>query len=386
MRRIAIFTATRAEYGLLRPVLFKLRESISCDIELIVSGTHLSDIHGYTLSEIENDGFTASATIPLDLSEDSPKHLSAALGIVCSGVGQALTSLTPDILVLLGDRYECLGAAAAATLANTPIAHIHGGDITEGAIDDCLRHAITKMSHLHFPSCEEYRQRIIQMGEQPNTVWNVGALGVENARKLALMDETHLRKSLKLQQNEPFFLCTFHPVTLESGNEKNQMAALFKALVRFESHRIIFTGANADPGGTSINSMLREFASHNEQMDLYPSLGVHLYLSAAKYASCVVGNSSSGIVEIPSLGTPVVNIGNRQKGRVASKAVINCAAHDDEIYKALLKAQSHEHRKIAVSADNPYEGVDTSKSISEIILTHTNHNMLNKKFFTVPSK
>jgi len=382
VRTIAVFTATRAEYGLLRPLLLRLRESHQCRLQLIVSGTHLSHAHGYTLTEIRSDGFEPDVMVPLDFSKDSPEHLCGALGAVVAQTGAALARLQPDLLVLLGDRYECLGAATAAAMLHTPVAHIHGGEITRGALDDSFRHAITKLSHLHFASCEPYRQRILQLGEQPDHVWSVGALGVENALSLPLSDEAAVREYLRLEEGRPYFLCTFHPVTLEPGHEEVQWREVQQALETFSNHAVIITGANADPGGEHINRMLVEWSRQQpERVRLFDSLGVLRYLSAAKYAACVVGNSSSGVIEIPSLGAPVVNIGNRQQGRISSPAVLHCPAQKRAVIAALKQAGTPQCRERARTTPNPYQKPGTSAAIAHTLLTFPLEDILKKTFY-----
>lgn len=384
MRTIAVFTATRAEYGLLRPLLLRLRESRQCRLQLIVSGTHLSHAHGYTLTEIQHDGFEPDATIPLDFSKDSSEHLCGELGSIVAKTGAALARLQPALLVLLGDRYECLGAATAAAMMQIPVAHIHGGEITRGALDDSFRHAVTKLSHLHFTSCEPYRQRVLQLGEDPQRVWNVGALGVENVLNLPLLDASTTRQALRLADNAPYILCTFHPVTLEPEQEARQLASLCAALDKFSQHRVVFTGANADPGGGSINRQLHDYTTAQpERIRIFQSLGVLRYLSAAKYAACVVGNSSSGIIEIPSLGVPVVNIGNRQQGRIASPAVLHCPPEKDAIVASLAQALTPECREHARITPNPYEKAGTRAAIAEVLLTFPFNNILKKYFFDI---
>lgn len=386
MRTIAVFTATRAEYGLLRPVLLRLREAAGCRLRLLVSGTHLSPLHGHTLDEILADGFTPDAAIPLALDDDAPAALCASLGSMIGDTGRILSGLRPDLMMLLGDRYECLGAAMAAAMSCIPVAHIHGGEVTRGAVDDAFRHAVTKLAHLHFTSCEPYRRRVIQLGETPKRVWNVGALGVENALRLPLWDESRIRAELGLAPGRPYFLCTFHPVTLEPGDEDRQLDALCSALAAFPDHAVIFTGANADAGGLGLNCRLKAFAQTNlDRVRLFASLGVTRYLSAAKYASCVAGNSSSGIIEIPSLGTPVVNIGSRQGGRIASPAVLHCPAEKEAVASCLRRALTPEHRALARATPNPYEGKDTSATIARTLMEHPLEDILRKSFHDIPA-
>ncbi len=384
MRKIAVFTATRAEYGLLRPLLFRLQESDTIQLQIIVSGTHLSHAHGYTLHEIEKDGFMPTAYVELNFSCEDTKSLCSIAGEALSCMGHTLTQLNPDMLVLLGDRYECLAAATAATLCSIPIVHIHGGEITEGAIDDCFRHAITKMAHLHFTSCDGYRKRVIQLGEQPERVWNVGALGVENALHLPLLSRDEVYTFLGLPQNTPYFLCTFHPVTLEAGEEESQLQEVINALDQFPEYYVIFTGANADLGGNAINKLLHQYQTAQPQrVQVHQSLGVLRYLSAAKYASCVVGNSSSGILEIPSLATPVVNIGDRQKGRIASDAVLHCPPLSSDIAEKFRQSLTPEHKKVAATVSNPYNKTGTSMAICKILQSYPLQGILKKSFYNI---
>ena len=293
-----------------------------------------------------------------------------------------MQSLNADILVLLGDRYECLGVALAAAMLRVPIAHIHGGEITEGAMDDNFRHAISKLAHLHFASCEPYRQRIIQMGEQPDKVWNVGSLGVENVRSLSLLDAAATRSILGVPDGLPYILCTFHPVTLEPGQELAQVSALCRALESFSQYQVIFTGVNADPGSGVLSRVLHQYAdTQPERVRMVQSLGVLRYLSAAKHAACVVGNSSSGILEVPSLGVPVVNIGNRQKGRIVSCAVLNCSSEEKGIAAALHEALTPDRRRVAETTWNPYDKLGTSARIAEILQAAPLEGILSKKFY-----
>ena len=376
-RCIAVFSGTRAEYGLLRPLLLKLKKK-DCTLKIIASGTHLSEAHGHTLEEIRNDGFSP---ICVDMQLGGDTSLCRSMGLVLEGAGKVFEACPPDLLVVLGDRYETFCAVAAATIKGIPIAHIHGGETTIGAIDEAFRHSITKMSHLHFTSCEPYRQRVMQLGENPERVWNVGALGVENALTLHLPDEEALRRSVGLSPG-PYILCTFHPVTLEPGQETAQLQSLLNALDALPSYSIIFTGANADVGGNAINALLRAWASAQEgRVKLVSSLGVVRYLAAAKYAACVVGNSSSGILEVPSLGTPVLDIGNRQLGRIRSQAALSCEASEEAISAGLRMALSQEYRKKAQTALNPYQGENTSSRIVDILLHYPLQGILKKIFY-----
>lgn len=383
MRKIAVFTGTRAEYGLLRPVLRRLENSSTCILQLIVSGTHLSTAHGYTIDEITTDGFSPAATVHLTLTKTSPEAIALGLGGMVAELGNALARLQPDILVLLGDRYECLGAALTASLFNLPIAHISGGDITEGAVDDSYRHAISKLSHLHFTSCEEYRQRVIQLGEQAEKVFNFGDLGVENVLALPLLSGKEIRQYLGVSDRS-YFLCTFHPETLGVGSSSEKLHVLLEALDTFSEYDVVFTGANADAEGDAINTLLKARADQAEHFHFFMSLGLLRYLSAAKYAACVVGNSSSGILEIPSLGVPVVNIGDRQRGRLCSQGILHCPLEARSVRQALSQALTPEQKKFILSAPNPYGKTGASQAIAEILQSYPLTGILKKKFFDLP--
>lgn len=384
-RNIAVFTGTRAEYGLLRPVLSMLRQSDICHLQLLVSGSHLSKHHGYTVQEIIDDGFQADALLPIDLSIDTPVHLCKELGKLITTAGEALHKLTPHILVLLGDRYETLGVALAASMLNIPIAHLHGGEITAGAMDDNFRHCISKLAHLHFTSCEDYRQRVIQLGEQPANVYNVGALGVENARSLSFLPEDEVRSVLNIKAQQPYIVVTYHPVTLEQELVDEQLIALTSALDSFPDYAVIYTGVNADPSSDKVaGHVARHRETEPDRVRCFSSLGVTRYLSAVRYAACVVGNSSSGIIEVPSLRVPVVNVGNRQKGRIHAQSVIDCSTEVVAIREAIAQALSDSARETALNAKNPYEPIiskKTSALIAEILCSTSLSKVTKKEFF-----
>lgn len=381
MRKIAVFTGTRAEYDLLRPIIHGPASSKKCRVLLLVSGAHLSRSHGYTLDYIKADGLSPDALIPLPLEDGSPQGICSALGVAVSGMGRELSRLKPDLLVLLGDRYETLGAACAAQIIGVPVAHLHGGEITQGANDDAFRHAVTKMSHLHFTSCEAYRQRVIQLGEDPNRVFNVGSLGVENIHKLKLLDEAEIRRELGFTAGTPYMVCTFHPVTLEGGTEIAQLEELLRALEAFPDYAVVFTGANADVGGASINDALQSYTEQYPQHRFFMSLGQVRYFSAVKYASCVIGNSSSGIIEVPSLKVPVLNVGNRQKGRVAAAGVLHCGAEVRSVIETLAFALSENYKIKVAATGNPYDRPDTAKNIVHRITTWPLQGILRKSFY-----
>lgn len=367
---ICVFTGTRAEYGLLRPLLRRINVSRLTKLNLLVSGSHLSSGSGYTVNEIIADGFIdyERAEILVDGGTNTSVYTAMGLGLI--RYGDYLSRLKPDVAVILGDRYESLAFASAATICRVPIAHIHGGEKTMGAMDDVMRHAITKMSHLHFTATQAYRKRVIQLGENPKNVFNVGALGVENVHSVAKkLSRKQVELKLGLASKQAFFLITYHPVTLEHQDPQEQIRHFLNTLMEFKDHVLVFTGANADQGGTLINRFIKEMAkAFPDRIRYFDSLGVQYFLSSARFADCVIGNSSSGVIEIPSLGVPVVNIGTRQDGRVSSTSVIHCHEEQDAIRKAVKKALSESFINLAKSAKNPYEGSNTSASIFKTLV------------------
>jgi UDP-hydrolysing UDP-N-acetyl-D-glucosamine 2-epimerase len=388
MRKVCLFTSTRAEFGLLSGLARAIREEPELQLQLLVSGTHLSPAHGETVREIEAAGFTPDARVPILDAEgrDDPASICQVMGLAVVGYGEAFKNLSPDLVVILGDRYEAFCCAAAAQICRVPVAHIHGGETTEGAVDEAFRHAITKMSHLHFPCCEAYRQRIVQLGEDPARVYNVGALGVESIRTLKLLSREELASSLRFPLDAPFFLVTFHPVTLEAHSGEEQVRALLEAFSAFPEHRIIITGVNADPGGAAIEERLQAFAAAQPERVLYArSLGQLRYLSAMRLCAAVVGNSSSGIVEAPALNVPTVNIGDRQKGRVRAASVADCAPQAADIEAALRRACSDAFRAAAAGQRNPFDGGATRARIVDALKRAPLHDILKKHFRDLPA-
>lgn len=341
--KVAVVTATRAEYGILRPLIIKLNNDPEIELQLLVTGTHLSEKYGNTQTEIKKDDLPIFKRIPILVDGNTPKDVSRIMANALVGFADYFEAEQPSCVIILGDRTEMLGVCAAAMDAGIPIAHLHGGELTEGAVDDCVRHAITKMSYLHFPSTEVYRKRIIQMGEEPSRVFNVGALGVENILHVPLMSEDEIRKELVIPENKEIVSVTFHPVTMEGGSEKRQVEQLIEALEEKNEYFYIITKANADAGGDTVNAMLEEHCQSSDNAIQVASLGMRRYLSLVKYSRFVLGNSSSGIIEAPSLGTPTVNIGDRQKGRLMADSVICCEPEKDSILKAIEIAERMEH-------------------------------------------
>jgi UDP-hydrolysing UDP-N-acetyl-D-glucosamine 2-epimerase len=385
MRRICVFTATRAEFGLLRPVMQRIADSQRATLQVLASGTHLSEHHGLTIDEIREAGFSIDCEVDIDLEDNSMVGICRSMGRALEGYGESLRQLSPDLAVVLGDRYEALCLAAAAQICHVPLAHIHGGERSEGAIDEAFRHCITKMSHLHFTSCEAYRRRVIQLGESPDRVFCVGALGVENALSIAPMSAEELGESVGFAFDRPFFLVTFHPVTLEAGAAEANMESLFEALKAFSSHQVLFTRSNADTEGDTINRMIDQAVAQTDNWAVVPSLGARRYLSAVRLADVVVGNSSSGILEVPSVNVPTVNIGDRQKGRVRAESVIDCDCTRSAIIAAIEQALSADFRNKLDEVVSPYEQPETSARIVETLESvELSARILKKPFFDIP--
>lgn len=368
MKRIGIMTGTRAEYGLLKSLMQEINKDNDLELYLIVSGMHLSPEFGMTYKEIEEDGFEINAKVEMLLSSDSPAGISKSIGLGVIGFADEFQRADLDMLILLGDRYEALSAAISAMVMRIPIAHLHGGELTEGAIDEGIRHSITKMSYLHFTSTEEYRRRVIQLGENPERVFYVGALGVENIKKINLMTKEELEKSIHFEIDENTVVVTYHPVTLENNTVEEQFLNLLKVLDRNPKIRMIFTKANADTNGRIVNELIDKYAAQNsERACAFMSLGQKRYLSALKYCRIVIGNSSSGIIEAPSFGKPIINIGDRQKGRICADSVINCGYTQQEIQRAMETALTEEFENKARNCRNPYEKENTAANIISVI-------------------
>ena len=368
MKRIGIMTGTRAEYGLLKPLMQEINKDNDLELYLIVSGMHLSPEFGMTYQEIEEDGFEINAKVEMLLSSDSPAGISKSIGFGVIGFADEFQRADLDMLILLGDRYEALSAAISAMVMRIPIAHLHGGELTEGAIDEGIRHSITKMSYLHFTSTEQYRNRVIQLGENPERVFYVGALGVENIKKINLMTKEELEKSIHFEIDENTVVVTYHPVTLENNTVEEQFLNLLKVLDRNPKIRMIFTKANADTNGRIVNELIDKYAAQNsERACAFMSLGQKRYLSALKYCRIVIGNSSSGIIEAPSFGKPIINIGDRQKGRICADSVINCGYTQQEIQQAMETALTEEFENKARNCRNPYEKENTAANIISVI-------------------
>lgn len=367
MRKISLVTASRAEYGIQRRLIGLLDSDPEVEFSLIVSGTHLSKKHGYTVREIVNDGFPIARRVDIGIDSDLP--ISEIMARALTGFTRSMEDLRPDLVIMLGDRYEMLAAGLACTLLNIPIAHLHGGETTIGATDEVFRHSLTKTAYLHFTSCEEYRRRVIQLGEDPIRVFNVGSLGVENIHNYNLISRDTLERELDIKFRRRNLLVTFHPVTFQRGCGAEQVHELLMALDARDDTSLFFTRPNADAEGDQIAKMIFDFASTRGYVTVFPSLGSLRYLSLAKYVDAVVGNSSSGIIEVPSLGTATVNVGDRQKGRICAASVICCRNVCQEISSAIDKAVSDDFQASLMNVENPYDKADTASEILRVVKT-----------------
>lgn len=385
MKKIVILTATRAEYGLLKPVIRKLNADKDFEMCLAVTGAHLAPEFGMTIREIEADHIPIDKKIEIVLSSDTPTAISKSMGLAMISFAEYFEECAPEALIVLGDRYETLAVCCAAMNARIPIFHLHGGEATEGLIDEAVRHSITKMSYLHFASTESYCKRVIQMGEDPDRVFNVGAMGVENALQMTLLSKAELEASLERKLGEKFAVGTFHPVTLEKDTAEIQARELLSAIEEYDDLIFLFTKANADMGGRIINRMMAEYADSHRNLILVDSLGMQRYLSAVSHASFVLGNSSSGLIEVPSFGIPTINIGDRQKGRIAGKTVIWCEPKKDSICGAIDTGLSKAFRESINGAINPYGSGNTSDKIVSIVRDFVlNHKIdIKKKFYDI---
>ena len=381
-RRICVVTGSRAEYGILQGLIKEIQESQVLELQLVVAGMHLSPEFGLTYREIEQDGFRISRTVDMQLTSDTSVGIAGSLGLGTIGFGEAFHALKPDLLVLLGDRFELLAAASAALVALIPIAHIHGGELTEGAYDDAIRHSITKMAHLHFTASEAYSSRVKQLGEQPTKVFCVGALGIDNIVRLPLLRKDEVEKYIGLSLKGKSLLVTWHPETLRPERTCEDFQNLLDVLRKYESINIIFTKSNADNEGRRINQMIDEFVSIcPDNVVAYTSLGQLRYLSTLKYVTGVVGNSSSGIIEAPSLQKGTVNIGNRQLGRLRATSVIDSQPDVTSIQNAIERLFSREFQSTLSTVSNPYGEGDVASKIVSVLETCSLDGILRKRFF-----
>ncbi len=387
MNKICFITGSRAEYGLLKGLMQEVAKSNCLFFQLIVTGSHLSKTHGYTKQEIIKDGFHIDSEIEIDLDDDSNYSTSLSLSQVISKISETFNRISPDLIVLLGDRYELLGAASAAMLHKIPIAHIHGGETTEGAFDEGIRHAITKLSHIHFVATDNYRNRVIQLGEDPSTVFNVGGLGVDAIKHIKLLSREDLEKELGLSFLKKNLLITYHPSTISSKKETEvELLELLKALSRLEDTLQIFTMPNADPGNIDISKIINSYVNNNDLAFAYKSLGQRRYLSCLSQIDAVVGNSSSGILEAPSFNIATINIGVRQKGRLLAKSVIDVKADEELILRSISFIYTNKFKQLLQYNSNPYGEGGAVKKIVSILNNLEIKGLLKKKFYDINFK
>lgn len=383
-RRICVVTGTRAEYGLMRGLIRGLRDAEDCTLQMVVTGMHLSPEFGLTWREIEADGIAIDERVEILLSSDSPVGVSKAMGLGLIGFAEAFARLRPDLLIVLGDRFEILSAAAAALVAGIPIAHIHGGETTEGAFDEAIRHSVTKMAHLHFVAAAPYRDRVIQLGEAPDRVFLVGGLGIDAIKALPLLGRAELEAELDIALRDRNLLITFHPPTLEPGAAEAQMQALLDALDSLgPSTGLIFTMPNADTGGRALTAMVELFVAQRPHASAFTSLGQFRYLSCMRHMDGVVGNSSSGIIETPSFGIGTINIGNRQTGRLRAASVIDCAPQRIAIEGALKRLFSSDFRELLRGVTNPYGTGGATDAILDLVRRQPLRGLLRKSFHDI---
>lgn len=380
-RKICVITGTRAEYGLLRWVMEGIRETPGLELQIIATGMHLSPEFGLTYREIEKDGFCIDRKVEMLLSSDTPTGLAKSMGLGLIGFGDVLQQLQPDLMLVLGDRFEIFSAVAAAMVARIPVAHLSGGETTEGAFDEAIRHSITKMSHLHFVAAEDYRKRVIQLGEQPDRVFLVGGLGIDNIKNLKLLERAELEESLGFKLSKKNLLITFHPVTLEGATSARQMAELLAALETLKETHLIFTMPNADTGGRVLTDMIERYVASHTNARAYTSLGQLRYLSCIQYVDGVVGNSSSGLSEVPSFGKGTINIGDRQRGRLKAESVIDCIPDRNSIIAAIQQLYLPAFQTRLKTVRNPYGKGGASEKIVQVLKDYPLESILKKSFY-----
>lgn len=385
MRKICVVTATRAEYGLLKCLLDDIQADDDLDLQIIATGTHLSPEFGLTSKQIEGDGFTVNKKIEILLSSDTPVGVSKSMGLAQISFAEAFDELKPDIVVVLGDRYELIPIVSAANIARIPVAHLSGGEMTEGAMDEMFRHAITKLSQLHFTAMDEYTHRVIQMGEQPSSVYTVGEIGLDNLMRMKLMSRSDFENSIGCGLKKRNILFTYHPETTQDITKtETDFSKILLSLDRLEDTLLIFTKANADVGGRLINKIIDEYIAQNENRAIcFTSLGQLRYLSALKYVDAVVGNSSSGIVEAPSFKIATINIGNRQRGRVRASSILDVDVNEDEIFNAIQRIYTSEFREILKDTTNPYGQGNSSHKVVHVLKQVDLSSLKMKRFYDI---
>ena len=384
MTKICVVTGSRAEYGLLSQLMNIIKNSLSFELQLLVTGSHLNHLHGNTISEIKNDGFDISKRVDLGLTDDTPASVVKSAGRGMSGFSDAMRSLDPDILLVLGDRYEIFSSVFCALILGIPVAHIHGGEITEGAFDDSIRHSITKMSHWHFVAAKEYKNRVVQLGENPERVFNVGGLGVDSIKNINLLPKNKLTKKFGINFKEKNILITYHPVTLSGDYENTGLINLLNFLEQTQDIFFIFTMPNADPGYEIIKKLKKDFVNNNIDRAIYfDSMGHKNFLSTMNCVDAIVGNSSSGILEAPTFKIATINIGERQEGRLKAKSIIDCSNDIESIRKAFKKIYSEKFQAKLLKVKNPYGNGNAAKKIMSILQNIQIPSSLKKKFYEI---
>ena len=382
-RKICVVTGTRAEYGLLYWLMRELKSDQEIKLQIIVTGMHLSPEFGLTYKEIEKD-FKIDRKLEILTSFDTSLDTSKAMGSAQISFAEAYEELRPDIIVVLGDRYEIFSAVTAAMIARIPVAHIHGGEATEGLVDEAIRHSISKMSQLHFTATEDYKNRVIQLGEHPSRVFNVGGMGIENIKRMELLTKVEFEKSIGSKLNKKNILVTFHPVTLEASTSKKQFQELLYSIDELNETKIIFTKANSDTDGRIINQLIDEYtAKNNSKAIAFTSLGQLRYLSAMQFVDAIVGNSSSGLIEAPTFKIGTINIGDRQKGRLKADSIIDCSPDRENIKKAFEELYSDKFQSDIKTSKNPYGDSCASTQIIKVLKTVELENILKKEFFNI---
>lgn len=383
-RKVLVITGTRAEYGLMRWVLQYLHDDSEIELQIVATGMHLSPEFGLTYKNIIEDGFEINRKVEMLLSSDTSIGLSKSMGLGMISFSEVYDALNPDIILVLGDRFEIFSAIATAMISRIPVAHIHGGEATEGLIDESIRHSITKMSHIHFTATEIYKKRVIQLGEQPEKVFCTGTPGIDNIYNLELLSKIEFEKSINFNFGDKCFLVTFHPVTLEKSSSAFQFDELLEALKDFNEYKVIFTLPNADTDGRIVIEKIWQYVSSNPNKAVaFTSLGQVRYLSALQHVNMVIGNSSSGLTEVPSFKKPTINIGDRQQGRIKAESVIDCPPIKKEIKKAILKGLTKEFKEIVNNVQNPYGAGGASKQIVQILKEVNLSNILKKQFYNI---
>lgn len=386
-KKIAVVSSTRAEYGLLSKLMQRIRDDDELELQVIVTGMHLSPEFGFTYRYIEEDGFDITAKVEMLMSSDTKTGMVKSMGVCLISLSEIFQQTSPDLLILLGDRYETLAVAMAALIQKIPVAHIHGGELSTGALDDAMRHAITKLSHLHFVATEPYRQRVIQLGENPETVFMVGAPGLERIDPSSFIDLKQLQKNIHFELGNQNFLLTFHPATLAVEESLTILQNIFASFDHFKEAKILITFANADEKGRAINQAITEYVEkHHQRAKAFVSLGDVNYLSLLQYVDVVIGNSSSGIIEVPYFGKPTVNIGERQAHRLRASSIIDCDGQGESIINAINKAVSLDFKKELAQPYLPYHRDRTAEKITHILKQLDFKKLIYKKFYDLGSQ